>query len=174
MTPDKNVKPFEKGEKLTADRLDQTRSPVSALLRILEGQFGQPADGQVPATAVPVELSSTSSTGRDGVLNGKIHYPPVKPLNTATSEDLVAGNLGDTATRADDAEVVDAEVWDLSQIENTRIGHYAGRNSDGVPILLIDSGGLPTPQYQDMMLGAPSANTLGAMFVAAVSTIPTT
>ncbi len=174
MTPDKNVKPFEKGEKLTADRLDQTRSPVASLLRILESQFGQPADGQTPATTVPVEISSTSDTGRVGVLNGKIRYPPVKPLSTATSDDLAIGNLGDTSTRTDSAEVVDAEVWDLSQLENMRLGHYAGRNSDGVPILIVDSSGLTAPQYQGMAFVGVTANTAGWEFIPAVNSIPST
>ncbi len=35
------------------------------------------------------------------------------------------------------------------------------------------AGQLPTPQYQGMVLGAPAANTLGAFFIPAVSTIPT-
>ncbi len=65
--------------------------------------------------------------------------------------------------------------WEGPNSNNTPNGASFGASGPWRrPRRTFSIASLPTPQYQDMMLGAPSANTLGAMFVAAVSAIPTT
>jgi hypothetical protein len=128
----KDIPEFFKGERLSADHLDQIRQTLVAMVYEWEARFGPIEDQPLPA-ATAVEVFDDAD--RVGILRGQMHHAPIAP--TDGTADLDAVGLGEMSSGGDDYG--DAEVWDLSPLEHARLAHYVGRNADGKPILVVDA-----------------------------------
>jgi hypothetical protein len=109
------------------------RDTLLALVRAYEDRFG-PIDGAAAEgrRRRPVKLTSPVAEPRR---HPQRHAVPHGIVPTATREPR-RGELGSPATNSGTVE--DVEVWDR-RAAGAVVGHYAGRNADGKPILLVAS-----------------------------------